>query len=64
MDPFRGQFEKPDVKILPAYILRDPSASAIERRVLLVNEPDELRCVAVVLGEHTVFLPGIFHPMT
>jgi hypothetical protein len=64
MEPFRSQFKKPDTKILPTYILRNPSASPTERRVLLVNEPDELRCVAVVLGEHMVCLPGMFRPMT
>lgn len=64
MDPFRSQLKQPDSKILPTYILRNPSASPTEKRVLLVDHPEELRCVAVMLGEHTVFLPSLFHPMT
>ncbi|MGI5284882.1 hypothetical protein ACQEVF_16295 [Nonomuraea polychroma] len=64
MDPYRKQLQQPESKILPTYILRDPNVSPEARRVLLVEQPDELRCVAVVLGEHTVFLPGLFRPMT
>jgi hypothetical protein len=58
MDPFREQLKQPDAQIIPTYILRNPAASPGERRMLLVDQPDELRCVAVMLGEHTVFLPG------
>ena len=29
-----------------------------------MNDPDELRCVAVMLGEHSVFLPGLWNPLT
>jgi hypothetical protein len=64
MAPYRSQLKQPDVDIVPTYILRNPSASPTEKRVLLVNHPDELRCVAVMLGEHTVFLPGLLRPMT
>jgi hypothetical protein len=64
MDPFRDQLKQPDAQIIPTYILRSPAASPGERRMLLVDQPDELRCVAVMLGEHTVFLPGIFRPLT
>lgn len=64
MDPYRKQLQQPDVSIVPTYILRDPNASPEERRVLLVDRPDELRSVAVVMGEHTVFLPSLFRPMT
>jgi hypothetical protein len=64
MDPYRNQLQQPDVTILPNYILRDPDASPEARRVLLVDRPNELRCVAVVMGEHTVFLPSLFCPMT
>jgi hypothetical protein len=64
MDPFRDQLKQPDAQIIPTYILRNPAASQAERRMLLVDQPDELRCVAVMLGEHTVFLPGIVRPLT
>ncbi|MFF1319830.1 hypothetical protein ACFVZZ_10440 [Streptomyces chartreusis] len=60
MDPFRDQLKQPDVNILQTYLLRTPDASPDERRILLVERPDELRCVAVVLGEHTIFLPSLF----
>lgn len=64
MDPYRNQLKQPGVKILPTHLLRDPHASPGQRRVLLVENPDEVRCVAVVMGEHTVFLPGVVRPMT
>ncbi|WP_326663476.1 hypothetical protein [Streptomyces canus] len=64
MDPYRKQLQQPDASIVPTYILRDPNAPPEERRVLLVDRPDELRSVAVVMGEHTVFLPSLFQPMT
>ncbi|WP_220292424.1 HNH endonuclease [Streptomyces sp. MBT84] len=62
MDPYRKQLQQPDVSVVPTYIFRDPNASVAVRRVLLVDRPDELRCVAVVMGEHTVFLPSLFRP--
>ncbi|MEV0241941.1 hypothetical protein AB0I06_18695 [Streptomyces sp. NPDC050674] len=64
MEPYRKQLQQPDISVAQAYILRDSNAPSEERRVLLVDHPDELRCVAVVMGEHTVFLPSIFRPMT
>lgn len=64
MEPFREQLKRPDARIIPTYILRNPSASPNELRILLIDQPDELRCVAVMLGEHTVFLPGIFRPLS
>jgi hypothetical protein len=33
------------------------------RQLLLVNEPEELRCLAVLIGEHGVFLPGVSDPL-
>lgn len=60
MDPLREQLQKPDKQIIPNYILRDTTTPPDARRILLVDDPDELRCVAVVMGEHTVFLPGLF----
>lgn len=63
-DPLRTQLQQPDTNILPTYIIRDLDAPPSDRRVLLVNDPDELRCVAVTLGEHTMILPSIFRPTT
>ncbi|MGY6655356.1 hypothetical protein ACXIZN_24660 [Amycolatopsis sp. TRM77291] len=64
MDQYREQLKQPGTEILPTYILRDPDAPPEGRRLLLVEQPDELRCVAVVMGDHTVFLPGLFRSMT
>jgi hypothetical protein len=64
MDPLREQLQKPDERIVPTYILRDTTTPPDMRRILLVDDPDELRCVAVVTGEHTVFLPGLFRTQT
>jgi hypothetical protein len=50
----------------PAYLLRDLDAAPDLRRIPLITEPDDLRSVAVVMGDHTVFLPGVptFRPQT
>jgi hypothetical protein len=66
MEPYRRQLAHPDEEVVPTFLLRDGDAPPNLRRILLVNEPDELRSVAVVMGEHTVFLPGIplFRPQT
>ena len=50
--------------MLETYIFRDPESSNSSRRLLLVEEPAELSCVAVMLGEYSVFLPGLWHPLT
>jgi hypothetical protein len=63
MQPIRDQLASPDEEILPTHMLRTPSADPSVRRILLVDDPDELRCVAVVMGEHTVFLPGLERPL-
>jgi hypothetical protein len=64
MDPIREQLQKPDERIIPNHILRDTTTPPDTRRILLVDNPDELQCVAVVMGEHTVLLPGMFRTQT
>jgi hypothetical protein len=66
MEPYRLQLASPDQEIVPSYLLRDHGAPADLRRILLVTEPDDLRSVAVIMGQQTVFLPGIpgFRPQT
>lgn len=64
MNPIRDQLKCPDVGVLPTYMLRRPDALPDERRILLVNEPDELRCVAIIVREQTVFLPGLERALT
>jgi hypothetical protein len=64
MKPYRQQLEEPDAELVPTYTLREHYASPETRRMLLVEAPDELRCVAVLMGNHTVFLPSISQPVT
>lgn len=64
MDPYRNQLRNPDTMTLTTYVFRDYDAAPDARRILIVDRPDDLRCVAVTLGEHMVFLPGIFNPKT
>lgn len=64
MQPIRDQIVRPDERVLPTLMLRDPDAPPDKRGMLLVEQPDELRCLAVTLGEWTVFLPGISRPLT
>lgn len=64
MQPIRDQLASPDDASLPTHMLRTLGADPSARRILLVDDPDELRCVAVVMGEHTVFLPGLDRPQS
>jgi hypothetical protein len=58
MEPYRRQMLEPATKIIPTHIARDVNVPADTRCIRIITEPDELRCVAVTMGEHTVFLPG------
>lgn len=60
----RNQLKSPEEQLLATYILYDPDSPNSARRLLLVNDPEELRCVAVVLGQYSVFLPGVWNPLT
>lgn len=51
--PVRQQLQHPGDEMLPACSVRDPDASPTQRLVLVVNEPAELACVAVVMGERS-----------
>jgi hypothetical protein len=64
MQPIRDQLSSPDAQLLETYIFRDPDSPNSTRRILLVDDPDELRCVAVMLGEYSVFLPAWWNPRT
>jgi hypothetical protein len=64
MQPVREQLANPDAGVISTYMFRDPEAVATTRRLLIVNEPEELRCVAVLMGEHGVFLPAMFNSTT
>jgi hypothetical protein len=60
--PLRAQLADPDAMLLPPLALADPDAAAYSRDLLVVQEPHELRSLAVVLGHYTVFLPGLEDP--
>jgi hypothetical protein len=62
LDPLRAQLADPEASLLPPLALRDPGASPERRQLLIVQEPPELRSLAVVLGRYTVFLPSPADP--
>jgi HNH endonuclease len=59
LNPLRAQLADPPANILPPLALLDPGASPERRQLLVVQDPHELRSLAVVLGRYTVFLPGL-----
>lgn len=64
LNPLRGQLAAPEETILPPLSFFDPAAPPGRRQLLLVEEPAEMRSLAVVLGRHTVFLPRVEEPRT
>lgn len=64
MQQIRDQLMKPDDAILDTYVFRDPDSATSVRRMILVADPDELRCLAVTIGEYSIFLPGWPRPKT
>jgi hypothetical protein len=62
LPPLRAQLADPDATLLPPLALDDPDTPADRRDLLVVQEPHELRSLAVVLGRYTVFLPGLEDP--
>ncbi|GAB3831725.1 HNH endonuclease [Dactylosporangium cerinum] len=64
MNPYRAQFREPDRAIAPIQVLRDRTAPADQRRILFVEEPDDLRGVAVAFGQRLILLPGVDRPQT
>lgn len=64
MAPYRAQFREPATATLPIRVLRDRTAADDQRRILLVEQPDDLRSVAVTFGQRLILLPGIDRPQT
>jgi hypothetical protein len=64
LQPIRDQLRNPGTQALETYMFRDQDASNTSRRILLVDEPSELRCIVIMLGEYSVFLPGLFNTRT
>jgi hypothetical protein len=57
LNPLRAQLAAPEESILPPLSFFDAAASPNRRQMLIVEEPAEMRSLAVALGRHTVFLP-------
>jgi hypothetical protein len=64
LEPLRAQLADPTAELLPPLAMVDLAARRDRRQMLLVREPHELRSLAVVLGPHTVYLPGLEDPQT
>ncbi len=62
LNPVRAQLANPTASILPPLALRAPEAPRERRELLIVQQPEELRSIAVVLGRYTVFLPSFVNP--
>jgi hypothetical protein len=62
LEPLRAQLADPTAELLPPLAMVDLAAPRDRRQLLLVREPHELRSLAVVLGHHTVYLPGLEDP--
>jgi hypothetical protein len=62
MDRLRGALNDPAAHPLPSLALLDLDAATDRHDLIIVQEPVELRSVAVVLGRYTVFLPWQAHP--
>jgi hypothetical protein len=58
LDPLRAQLADPAASLLPPLALFEPDASPERRQLYIVQEPHELRSLAVVLDRYTVFLPS------
>ena len=56
--PLRTQLADQDAMLFPSVALFDPGAAPESRDLVVVQEPHELRSLAVVLGRYTVFCPG------
>jgi hypothetical protein len=62
LNPLRAQLADPAAELLPPLALVDVDAPPGRRGIFLVQEPRELRSLAVALGRYTVFLPGLEEP--
>jgi hypothetical protein len=59
LNPLRAQLADPSADLLPPLAMVDPQAPRDCRQLIVVKQPDELRSLAVRMGRHTVFLPGL-----
>jgi hypothetical protein len=62
LGPVRDQLADPSADILPPLALRDSNSPRDRRQLLVVDEPADLRSLAVVIGRYTVFLPSWLEP--
>lgn len=59
LDPVRAQLADANAEILPTLGRYDPAAAADRREIRLVETPEDLRSILVMLGRYAVFLPGL-----
>jgi hypothetical protein len=64
LDPVRAQLADADAEILPSLGGYDPAAAADRREIKLVEIPEEIRSVLVMMGRYAVFLPGLDEALT
>jgi hypothetical protein len=62
LNPLRAQLAAPEQSILPPLSFFDPTAPRERRQLLIVEEPAEMRSLAVTFGRHAVFLPWVAEP--
>ena len=57
LDPIRKQLRNPDTATLPALIGFNADSATSARRMMLVEVPEELSSVFVIIGRYSIFLP-------
>ena len=62
LNPLRAQLADPTASLLPPLGMVDLAASRDRRQLFIVQEPEELRSIAVILGRYTVLLPWVEDP--
>ncbi len=55
----RNQLADPDKDTLRVFSITSPEAAPEERRVMIIEEPKELRSAFVQIGRHGIFLPHL-----
>jgi hypothetical protein len=58
LDAVRSGIAKPDSRGLSTHVMRVPGTDPALRRILIVSEPSDLQCLAIIMGEFVVFLPS------
>lgn len=62
LKPVRDQIARPDEEIVPLAVHGLRRTTGLRRSILIVDEPEELRSVAVAIDRYVVLLPPPFPP--